>query len=237
MFLTILCGFFGVVLYQTIAKKTNLPLVSDGLEYIQGLCTSAWEFLGRFVGKCLNFAEWYEFFHVYLVKIWDFILEHVWEYIRPFFESIWEIFEPLLKIVFSWVHFLIGFSQVKYEVLSYMGGISVLLLVYFYDEKYWLAIAQKYDNHYIESYVFLMILIVLGACVVYREKLHQIFPNIHKFMEEEKHRHQRGRRRNELYSLKKEYLLDILNGYDPDIGLTMRNTKYDIIDAIIMEEF
>lgn len=218
MFLAILCGFFGLVLYQTVAKKTELPLISDGLVAVQDICTGIWENLGIFMGKCLNIVELWDFFKMYM------ILLRIWDNIKPFFESILEITVPVLRIVYSWMYFFIGFSKAKYVIFSYIGGTVVVTILGYYTREYWMPLQTQYG----EIIIVCIFPIFIGACVVYWNEISTMSSNIIEISRK------RTERRNELSKLTKKILIEM---YGENFNLNTRDNKYEIINSIINGEF
>src|SRR3989344_3850883 len=110
MFTEIFAGFVVLVLYQTLAKKVGWHLPSNGLVIIRDYTILFWKKLGMFVGSLLN------------LKLWaDFIHDHIWTNIRPFFESIIELVKPLWQILFSCGYFFVGFARTHYVIFSNLG--------------------------------------------------------------------------------------------------------------------
>jgi len=189
-----LLGFLALVLYQTIAKKFNLPLLSNGLNILLNKAIAFWQRLGVLASKWLNIYDWldnlktllenlWRFLKDYLWRflkdIWQFILDHVWNNIRPFLESIAEIVSPIWKLIFSPIYFFVGFAKNHYVFFSYLGcGILIAIIAYF-TKSYWSKI------HINPKYVVLaLITIVIGVILAYPTIMPQLFPRTAKFMED-----------------------------------------------------
>jgi hypothetical protein len=179
MIYNILIGFLSIVLLQTIAKKFNLPTPANGLKMLRDIATSLFEALGTFVGKCLNIYDWVDRLRNLFDNIWRFIREYIWEQIRPFFESIVEIVQPLWQLLFSWAYFFVGFAKTHYVFFSYLGGGLVITGVgYYFGNDMLDLIARFVLWRYLISAV---VAAGVGTLVAYPDIFPKLFPNTKKF--------------------------------------------------------
>lgn len=167
-------AFVTLIIYQTIAKKFQLPVPSNGLEYVKDRAIEFFEWTGYTVSKMLNIMEFIEFFTDILTKIWDFIVDHVWSHIRPVVESVTEIVSPLWKLFFSWGYFFIGFAKVNFVLLSYIGGGCVVSVVMYFTHPYWHVIYYSYGG----EIIIISIVMFVGLIIAFPNILCEIFTPI-----------------------------------------------------------
>jgi hypothetical protein len=166
MYLYLILTFLALVTYQTIAKKQQLPLISNGLIRVKDNAIIFFEWLGEIAGKWLNVYDWItKFFR----RLWE-LVEKLWDGIRPFFESMLEILQPLWQLLFSWVYFFVGFAKSHYLIFSYIGGGIVLGgLIWWFQIPILQIIMSKY--------FVTTTCVTLGAIgIAYPNILPQLFP-------------------------------------------------------------
>lgn len=136
MFYYVFLVFFTLVLYQTVAKKMHWSLPSNGIKYVRDLAVSFWDWFGLFVGRCLNIRRWFKYLEKWLC--------HIWENIRPFFESIVEVGKPTWQLLFSWSYFFVGFARTHYIFFSWIGGSAAMGVIGYFTRDYWLWMLKNW---------------------------------------------------------------------------------------------
>ena len=176
-------AFLAIVLYQTVAKKYGLPLVSNGLITIKNNSVYFFEKAGYLVGKLLNIWDWINRLQTLFEDLWRFVREHIWANIRPFFESILEIVQPVWQLLFSWVYFFVGFAKTHYIGFSYLGGAIVVGGAGYYTQSYW----QPYCQMCIARWSWYcptaaLVVAVVGVLTAYPKILPDLFPTVHRVL-------------------------------------------------------
>lgn len=180
MILYIIPGIFFILsVAQTVSKKYNWALPSEKIIMVNNVATEYFEWIGYQVGRYINIMEW-------LDMLWEFIRGYIWEILRPFFESIFEILQPLWQLLFSWVYFFVGFAKNRSVIFSYLGVIIIFWgLVGVARRKEWVTI-ETYDEIRRIVYIYrINIPVVLAACfigtlIAYPNILPKLFPSFLK---------------------------------------------------------
>ena len=174
-FYTVLLVFLAVVVYQTIAKKLRLPLLSNGLDWAKDRAVGFFTWFGEAAGRWLNIYHWLKNIINFLEEVllfikdhvidfleklgkmicdvfdgmWRFIVDHMWGNIKPFFESVAEIVSPVWKLMFSWGYFFVGFAKTRYIFFSYLGGSVVFGSTAYFTQSYWLPLVVTIHHQFI----------------------------------------------------------------------------------------
>ena len=192
--------FTGLILWQTAAKKLEMPLPSRGLEVLKEHAVAMFEELGVLVSNCLNLYRLFENIRRFLReiwrifispllrmlrrilrrlrRIWRFIVDHIWGNIKPFFDSCREIAVPAWKLLFSWGYFFVGFAQTHYLIFSYIGGAIVLGSTAYFSHSMGIFISTPdVDARYV---VAVVVAATIGLTIAYPGILLRIFPSIER---------------------------------------------------------
>lgn len=207
--------FFAAVVYQTIAKKTNLPLLSNGLETMRDNAIKFWDWLGERFARLLNIEKWCK-------QVWDFIVKHVWENIRIFLESFSEVGEPIWQFLFSWGYFFVGFARAHSIFFSYLGSGIIIFTVGYFTYDYWTKQRLLY-------LAVSMPVGLIGVTTAYPSIISQIFPRTSEFLEKQYEKPTReyftGFRKDELHKML----------VDKGLRTTGLKTKEDLIQALLSQ--